>query len=142
MINLKHIIFNYDKVIFLAPNDVTEFLNMANACEVDAIAYDYDPKFSKTPFYVNKDFVFDDVDMDAELFVHMNVEKTYPVKLPRGADVILIGDNEEHNGDCTPIHSCQRLIDLYNVGEVYDQGHDENETHYYVYGKIDENRIR
>ena len=38
--------------------NVTEFLNIANACEVEAIAYDYDPKFSKTPFYVNKDFVF------------------------------------------------------------------------------------
>ena len=70
------------------------------------------------------------------MIIHKNVEKTYPVELPEGTDVILIGDNDQHNGDCTPIKSCEQLISLYDVGEIYDQGCDEEETHWYVYGKI------
>ena len=134
MISLEHVCMNYDRIIILAANDVREFLRTFNNICIDAIAIDYDPKFKNTMSYVNKDFVFDDVDLTADLIIHKNVEKTYPVELPEGTDVILIGDNDQHNGDCTPIKSCEQLISLYDVGEIYDQGTDE--THWYVYGKI------
>ena len=134
--NLQKMFLEYDKIVFLAPNEMHEVLIMLNDFDIDAVAIDYDPKFSKVPFYINKDFVFDDVDLDVDLIVHKNVEKTYPIKMPKGVDVILIGDNDSHNGDCIPIHSCQQLIDLYKVSEIYDQGCDEKETHYIVYGKI------
>lgn len=140
-IDIKKIVFNYDSVIFLAPNDIGEFLLMCNSCDIDAVAIDYDPKFANRLGYINKDFVFDDVDLNAELIICLNVEKHYPLDLPRGVDVILIGDHDEHNGDCTPIFNPEQLIDLYNVGEVYQKGSDHNGTHFYVYGKINEDRI-
>jgi len=136
MISLEQVCMKYDRIIILASNDVREFLRTLNNIGIDAIAIDYDPKFENTMSYVNKDFVFDDVDLTADLIIHKNVEKTYPVELPEGTDVILIGDNDQHNGDCTPIESCEQLISLYDVGEIYDQGCDEDETHWYVYGKI------
>ena len=136
MINLKHIIFNYDKVIFLAPNDIQEYLEECNNCGIDAIAIDYDPKFSRSKYYLNKDFVFDDVDLNADLIVHKNIEKTYPIKFNPGTDVILIGDNDGHNGDCIPIMDADTIIRLYNIKKVYEKGFDEDETHYYVYGQV------
>lgn len=128
---IKQICFNYDKVIFLAANDIREELHILNACEVEATAVDYDPKFKDIPNYINKDFVFDDVELEADLIVHMNVEKTYPVKLT--GDVILRGDNEGHNGDCSIITSCEQLIKMYNIEEVYNTR--ETDTHYFVYGR-------
>jgi hypothetical protein len=128
---IKQICFNYDKVIFLAANDISEELHILNACEVEATAVDYDPKFKDAPNYINKDFVFDDVELDADLIVHMNCEKTYPVKLK--GDVILRGDNEAHNGDCSIITSCEQLIKMYNIEEVYSTR--ETDTHYFVYGR-------
>jgi len=140
--NLQKIFLKYDKIVFLACNEISETLLMLNDFDIEAIAIDYDPKFKNVPYYINKDFVFDrDLEIlnaviGANLIVHKNIEKTYPVEMPKGVDVILIGDNDNHNGDCTPIHSCQQLIDLYKVSEIYDQGCDEKETHYIVYGKI------
>ena len=72
-----------------------------------------------------------DVELDADLIVHMNVEKTYPIKLT--GDVILRGDNEGHNGDCTIVASCDQMIKMYNIEEVYSTR--ETDTHYFVYGR-------
>lgn len=127
---------NYDSVLFLACNDIRETLAMLNAIEIDAHAIDYDPKFEDADFYTCKDFVFDEVDMNAELVIHMNCEKTYP--FDREGDVILIGDDENHNGDCKPILSCNQLIYMYNVKDVYEEHVIEyHGKHYYiVWGKM------
>lgn len=130
--DIKNIVFQYDKVIFLAPNDIQELLHQYNACEIDATAIDYDPKFNHKQHYYNKDFVFDEVDLRADLIVHMNVEKTYPVELPEGGDVILRGDNEEHNGDCCPITSCDQMIEMYKLKTVWQKS--EQDGHFFVYG--------
>jgi len=75
MISLEQICMKYDKITILASNDVSEFLRTLNNIGIDAIAIDYDPKFKNTIGYVNKDFVFDDVDLIADLIIHKNVEK-------------------------------------------------------------------
>jgi len=129
--NIKHIAMNYDKVLFLACNNISDDLEELNSFDIDAIAIDYDPKFKDIQYYINKDFVFDEVDLDADLIVHMNVEKTYPLKL--SGDVILRGDNEQHNGDCYPITSCDELIKLFNLKEVYEKS--EEDDHFIVYGR-------
>jgi hypothetical protein len=134
--NVEKLFLQYNKIIFLAPNEIYELLIMLNDFDIEAVAIDYDPKFLKAPFYINKDFVFDDVDLDAELIVHKNIEKTYPIEMPKGVDVILIGDNDNHNGDCTPVESTEDIIKLYNVSKVYEKGCDDRETHFYVYGQI------
>lgn len=137
---IKHIAMNYDKVLYLACNDIREDLEELNSFDIDAKAIDYDPKFKDVEYYINKDFVFDDVDLDADLTIHMNVEKTYPLKL--SGDVILRGDNEHHNGDCCPITSCEQLIEMYNLKEVYQQEITSQRktllngiSHFIVYGR-------
>ena len=65
MISLEQVCMKYDRIIILASNDVREFLRTLNNIGIDAIAIDYDPKFENTMSYVNKDFVFDDVDLTA-----------------------------------------------------------------------------
>jgi|TARA_X000001316_G_C896535_1_gene16298 hypothetical protein len=130
--NIKHIAMNYDKVLFLACNDISKDLKELNAFDIEAIAIDYDPKFKDIQYYINKDFVFDDLDLDTDLTIHMNVEKTYPLKL--SGDVILRGDNEQHNGDCCPITSCDQLIKLFGVNKIYEKS--EQDNHFFVYGCI------
>ena len=129
--DIKHIAMNYDKVLYLACNDISEDLEELNSFDIEATAIDYDPKFKDTPYYINKDFVFDDIDLDADLTIHMNVEKTYPLKL--SGDVILRGDNEQHNGDCHSITSCDQLVKLFDVKEVYEKS--EHDGHFIVYGR-------
>lgn len=138
--NIKHIAMNYDKVLYLACNDIHEDLEELNSFDIDAKAIDYDPKFKDVEYYINKDFVFDDIDLDADLTIHMNVEKTYPLKL--SGDVILRGDNEHHNGDCCPITSCEQLIEMYNIKEVYQREITSQRktllngiSHFFVYGR-------
>jgi hypothetical protein len=140
--NVEKLFLQYDKIVFLAPNEIHELLIMLNDFDIEAVAIDYDPKFLKSPHYINRDFVFDrdpeilNAVMGADLIVHKNIEKTYPVEMPKGIDVILIGDNDNHNGDCTPIESTEDIIKLYNVSKVYEKGCDDKETHFYVYGQI------
>ena len=140
--NVEKLFLQYNKIIFLAPNEIYELLIMLNDFDIEAVAIDYDPKFLKSPYYINRDFVFDrdpeilNAVMGADLIVHNNIEKTYPVEMPKGIDVILIGDNDNHNGDCTPIESTEDIIKLYNVSKVYEKGCDDKETHFYVYGQI------
>jgi len=136
--NFLRILIQYDKIKFLACGDIQDTLIKLRSMDIDATAIDYDPKYKNTPNYVNKDFVFDDVDLDADLIVHTNIEKTYAVEFKSGTDVILIGDNDEHNGDCIPIFSADQIIKLYNVKKVYEKGPDgeDNPTHFFVYGKI------
>lgn len=139
---IKHIPLNYDTVIFLAPNDITDLLQYYQSCGIHATAIDYDPKFAQTDSYINKDFVFDQVDLNAQLIVHMNIEKTYPIDLPKDTDVILVGDDLKIDGNCTHIDSCDKIIQLYNISTVYKQGcvntikdKIKDKEHFYVYGK-------
>ena len=136
--NFLRILIKYDKIRFLACGDIQGTLIKLKGMDIDAAAIDYDPKYKNIPNYINKDFVFDDVDLDVDLIVHTNIEKTYPVKFKSGTDVILIGDNDAHNGDCVPIFSADQIIKLYNVKEVYEKGPDSGDdlTHFFVYGKI------
>lgn len=138
--DIKQIAMNYDRVTFLACNNIQQDLAELSSFDIEVSAIDYDPKFKNIEHYVNKDFVFDDVDLTADLIVHMNCEKTYPVKL--SSDVILRGDNENHNGDCCPITSCEQLIEMYNLKEVYQQEITSQRktflngiSHFFVYGR-------
>ena len=87
--NFLRILIQYDKIKFLACGEIQDTLIKLRSMDINVTAIDYDPKYKNTPNYVNKDFVFDDVDLDADLIVHTNIEKTYPVKFKSGTDVIL-----------------------------------------------------
>lgn len=133
---LFNIYTNYDSITFLACNNIKDMLNKLNAIEIEANAIDYDPKFENSQWYQCKDFVFDDVNYYSELVVHMNCEKTYPL-INHCGDVILIGDDEEHSGDCNPVYSTQQLINQYQLKEVYQEHVVEGQkNHYIVWGRI------
>ena len=103
--------------------------------EIDNINYDIN--FRDMPSVICKDFVFDKVKLHA-CVLHYNCEKTYPVgKIHKGI-FILRGDDENHNGDCNPIHSIDKLVEDNELTEVFDsfqmQNKNKNYKHYCVYG--------
>ena len=128
-------VVNHDEVSLLCCPSFL-FANKLKKLGIDVDNINYDINFSDMPSVICKDFVFDDVDLNADLIVHKNIEKTYPIKFNPGTDVILIGDNDGHNGDCIPIMDADTIIRLYNIKKVYEKGCDEDETHYYVYGQV------
>jgi hypothetical protein len=46
--------------------------------------------------------------------------------------MILIGDNDQHNGDCNPIESCEQLIIQNKITKVYSTAIDGK--HFIVHG--------
>ena len=78
--------------------------------EVDLV--DYDPKFDNP-----RDAVFDDIDFK-ELVVVFNAEKHFPIGQLTSRRMIVVGDNDQHNGDCNPISSCEMLIEQNNMVDV------------------------
>jgi hypothetical protein len=132
------ILTDYDSVVLLACGDQRLLINGLKSMDIDVRAIDYNPRYYDDPGFPNyetKDFIFDDVDLDADIVVHFNCEKTYPIECQ--GDVLLIGDDQHHNGDCNPITSCQQLIDQNNLKEVYSTNEftERGVTHYYVHGR-------
>lgn len=133
---ISDILIQYDKVTLLAPNDKEDLITILEAFDIEYVCIDYDPKYANKENYICKDFIFDNVKIDSDLAVHFNVEKTYPFKY--SGDVLLIGDNEYHTGDCFPVNSHQDIIDAYNLKEVYEVSTKKRwkGEHYIVYGKM------
>lgn len=136
------IMSKYESVSLLAPNMNKGFIiEGLKRLGIDVQAFDYDPKFKRLqyPEFTCADFIFDDVDYSADLVVHFNVEKTAPLEY--SGEVILIGDDERHSGDCFPIDDIDQIIDAYNIKELYSHGQMTNKkpklvTHNYVYGRM------
>jgi hypothetical protein len=126
----------YDSTTLLACNNKEDLIDTLKDYEIKFKCIDYDPKFKNEPNYICKDFIFDDVDISADIVVHFNVEKTYPIKYT--GDVILIGDGENHTGDCFPINSIDDIIKTYKVKEVYDTEivNRWRSMYYCVYGRM------
>lgn len=110
----------YDSITFLACNDIKPLLSALHNMGIDISAIDYDPKFKDQDFYINKDFVFDDVVYNSQLVTHVNCEKTYPL-INHSGDVLLRGDDKNHNGDCNPVYSTNQLIEQFNLKDVYQE---------------------
>lgn len=131
---------NYESVTLLAPNNNKQFIfDTLRDTGIIVKAFDYDPKFKNHSLIQCKDFIFDDVDITSDLVVHFNVEKTAP--LDYSGEVILIGDDEKHSGDCFPINSVDQMIETYNIKDLYDYGHMQCKlgkqiTHHFVYGRM------
>lgn len=132
---MYNIISNYDNVILCACGDKKSLIQGLISMGVNVRAIDYDPKFNDNPIYECKDFIFDEVDLTADLVVHFNCEKTYPIQCE--GDVLLIGDDQHHTADCNPITSCEQLIDQNSIKEVYEQNEITKNriTHYFVHGR-------
>ena len=97
----------------------------------------YDINFKDITTVICNDFVFDNVKLK-ECVLHYNCEKTYPIGRMHKGIFILRGDDKEHNGDCNPINSIEKLIKDNNITEIFDTHIQKNKNkkynHYYVYG--------
>ena len=96
-------IVEYDEISVLCCKKFSLIKSMRKmGIEVDNINFDIN--FRDMPNVICKDFVFDNVELK-ECVLNYNCEKTYPVgRLHKGV-FILRGDDNEHNGDCNPIHN-------------------------------------
>jgi len=126
-------LLNYENVTLVACNNKLDLIQQLKSFGIKVNAIDYDPKFYnlKESCYEIKDFIFDKVYF-GECVVNFNCEKTYPLGMVYTGDMILIGDNDQHNGDCNPISSCEQLIEQNKIIHVYESYIEED--HFIVYG--------
>lgn len=85
---------------------------MLEGIGIDVDVVDYDPKFPNP-----RDVIYDNVKFN-ELVVDFNAEKHYPIGNVYKGDMIVIGDNDQHNGDCNPIDNVDVLIEQNNITNV------------------------
>lgn len=128
---MDELLLEYESLTFVACNDKAELIANLLLLDIDLNIIDYDPKFMDNPLYTVRDFIFDDVEFK-ECVVNFNCEKTYPLGKVYKGDMILIGDNDCHNGDCNPISSTQQLIEQNDIKTVYKEYVDGK--HFIVYG--------
>lgn len=129
-------IINHDEIsVLCCPN-----FNLVRTIKKLGIYVDninFDINYKDMPNVICSDFVFDDIQLK-DCILHYNCEKTYPVgKIHKGV-FILRGDDKEHNGDCNPINSVEKLIKDNEITEVYEtyvlKNQNRKYNHYYVYG--------
>jgi|TARA_R110002153_G_scaffold29711_3_gene91119 hypothetical protein len=102
----------YESVSLVACNERTELVYMLEGIGIDVDVVDYDPKFPNP-----RDVIYDNVKFN-ELVVDFNAEKHYPIGNVYKGDMIVIGDNDQHNGDCNPIDNVDVLIEQNNITNV------------------------
>ena len=127
---------NHDKISVLCCPSF-KFIKTLKGLDMEIDNINYDINFRDMPSVICKDFVFDKVKLHA-CVLHYNCEKTYPVgKIHKGI-FILRGDDENHNGDCNPIHSIDKLVEDNELTEVFDsfdmQHNNRNYKQFCVYG--------
>ena len=124
-------LMEYQNVAFLACNDKRKLISDLSNMEIEVVAIDFDPKYKNVEQYICKDFVFDDVDY-LEIPVLFNAEKTYPLGKLYNGDMVIIGDNKNHNGDCNPVFSVDQLVEQNGITTLYDSY--TTPTHFGIYG--------
>ena len=102
----------YESVSLVACNERTELVYMLEGIGIDVDVVDYDPKFPNP-----RDVIYDNVKFN-ELVVDFNAEKHYPIGNVYKGNMIVIGDNDQHNGDCNPIDNVDVLIEQNNITNV------------------------
>ena len=102
----------YESVTLVACNDRSELIYKLSGIGIQINVIDYDPKFDNP-----RDVIFDNVKF-SELVVDFNAEKHYPIGKVYKGDMIVIGDNDQHNGDCNPIDNVDILIEQNNIKTI------------------------
>ena len=127
-------VVEHDKIsVLCCPN--FRVINIIKKLGIGVDNINYDINFKDMPNVICNDFVFDSVKL-YDCVLHYNCEKTYPVGKMHKGIFILRGDDKEHNGDCNPITSCEKLIEDNELTEIYNThvNKNTNYNHYYVYG--------
>lgn len=130
--NLDRLLLDYivsseiDNITLVGPNERKSLINKLKGLGLEVDVIDSDPKFDNP-----RDAVFDDIEYN-ELVVVFNAEKHYPIgKLTKGT-FIIVGDDEQHNGDCNPINSFDKIIEQNSIKDIVDT--QQIEKWWIVYG--------
>jgi hypothetical protein len=102
----------YESVTFVASNERPWLARRVKGLGIELDVLDYDPKFNNP-----RDAIFDKVTFN-ELVIDFNAEKHYPIGKIFKGDMIIIGDNDQHNGDCNPITSTNQIIEQNEINKV------------------------
>lgn len=103
-----------EEVTFVGPGDRNFLVNRVRGLGIKVHVVDSDPKYTDP-----SDAVFDSVNF-SPLVVVFNAEKHYPIGKLTSRKIIVVGDNDQHNGDCNPISSCSQLVEQNNFQYVKD----------------------
>ena len=127
-------IINHDEISVLCCPSF-KVINTIKKLDIKVDNINYDINYKDMPNVICNDFVFDNVRLK-ECVLHYNCEKTYPVGKMHQGIFILRGDDKEHNGDCNPIYSIDKLIEDNDIKKVFESftTRIKNYNHYYVYG--------
>jgi hypothetical protein len=104
----------YEEISFVGAGASRPVNEWCTEMEIEIDNIDIDPRVD------GRDAIFDDI-LFSPLVVVFHAEKHYPIGKKFRGDMILIGDNDQHNGDCNPIDSTDRLIQQNEITEIYDQ---------------------
>ena len=104
-----------DNVTFVGANERNGLLRRVEGLGIEVDFVDSDPKFDNP-----RDAVFDDIEFN-ELVVVFNAEKHYPIGRLIDREMIVVGDDEKHNGDCNPIDSFDKIIEQNSIKEVHSK---------------------
>jgi len=102
----------YDSISLVACNEREDLIYNLEGLGLEVDVVDYDPKFS-----FPRDAIFDNIKFK-ELVIDFNAEKHYPIGKVYKGDMIVIGDNDNHNGDCNPIDNVDILIEQNNIKTI------------------------
>jgi len=105
----------HENVSFVGANERTWLLGRLDGLAINVDFVDSDPKFPNP-----RDAVFDDVDF-SELVIVFNAEKHYPIGRLVESEFIIVGDNDQHNGDCNPIDSFDKIIEQNSITNVMNK---------------------
>jgi hypothetical protein len=107
-----------DTVSMVGPGVLPEYFKNLQDMAINYHCWDYDPKFANNSQYSVNDVIFDNVTLPG-LIVNFNAQKMYPIGRLFKSEMILIGSDAAHNGDCNIITSCEQLIEQNNLHTVY-----------------------
>lgn len=120
----------FDNITFVGPNERSWLIRQIEGLGVEIDVVDSDPKFDNP-----RDAIFDNIEFK-DLVVVFNAEKHYPIGKIHKGNFIIVGDDENHNGDCNPISNCETLIEQNDIKDWWFQYgvEDENKKWYIVGG--------
>lgn len=113
------ILSEHDDVSMIATGDLPDYYeSLTKSFAINYHCYDYDPKFKNNPRYTVCDVIFDSPQLNG-LLVNFNAQKMYPIGKIYNGEMIVIGSDFKHNGDCNVITSCEQLVEQNNLHTVY-----------------------
>lgn len=129
---------DWDFAHLVAPADLPSEYNSLIDAGINYHCYDIDPKYKSYPKYTICDPIFDPVEL-GQTIVNFNAHKMYPIGKVHKGEFIIVGSDDEHNGNCNIIRSCDQLIEQNLLHTVFKKEifRTNRCNYYFVWGNND-----